>query len=102
MKRQIFIFSFQRRTHHTVRKDIEKAVLFSFITIRCSMTYWFPFELFGYSDYRKRWRDVISQHPGHSHGYKSVMAALLKANKRHILFAQMTQNAKNFKGFVVY
>ena len=55
----------------------------------------------GYSDYRKRWHDVISKHPGHSHGYKSVMAALLKANKRHILFAQMTQNAKIFKSFVV-
>ena len=53
------------------------------------------------SDYRKRWRDVISQHPGHSHGYKSVMAALLKANTRYILFAQMTQNAKIFKSFVV-
>ena len=24
------------------------------------------------SDYRKRWRDVIDQHPDHSHGYKSV------------------------------
>ena len=33
-----------------------------------------------YSDYWKRWRDVISQHLGHSNGYKSVMAALLKAN----------------------
>ena len=21
-----------------------------------------------YSDYRQRWRDVIRQHPGHSHG----------------------------------
>ena len=31
-----------------------------------------------------RWRDVISQHPGHSHGYKSVMAALLKANIRMV------------------
>ena len=56
---------------------------------------------FSNSDYRKRWRDVISQHPGHSHGYKSVMAALLKANTRYILFAQMTQNAKIFKSFVV-
>ena len=54
-----------------------------------------------YSDYRKRWCDVISQHPGHSHGYKSVMAALLKANTRYILFAQMTQNAKIFKRYVV-
>ena len=53
------------------------------------------------SDYRKRWRDVISQHPGHSHGYKSVMAALLKANIRYGLFAQMTQNAKIFKRSVV-
>ena len=50
-----------------------------------------------YSDYRKRWRDVISQHPGHSHGYKSVMAALLKPNMRYILFAQMTPNALIFK-----
>ena len=24
------------------------------------------------SDYWKRWRDVIIQHPGHSHGYKSI------------------------------
>ena len=54
-----------------------------------------------YSDYRKRWRDVISQHPGHSHGYKSVMAALLKGNIRCISFAKMTQNAKIFKSFVV-
>ena len=53
-----------------------------------------------YSDYRKRWRDVISQHPGHSHGYKSVMAALLKANIRYGLFAKMTQNAKIFKSLV--
>ena len=37
-----------------------------------------------YSDYRKIWRDVISQHPGHSHGYKLVMAALLKANIRMV------------------
>ena len=36
------------------------------------------------SDYRKRWRDVISHHPGHSHGYKTVMAALLKANIRMV------------------
>ena len=49
------------------------------------------------SDYRKRWRDVISQHPGHSHGYKSVMAALLKPSIRYILFAQMTQNAQILK-----
>ena len=42
------------------------------------------------SDYRKRWRDVISQHLGHSHRYKSVMAALLKANIHYGLFAQMT------------
>ena len=44
------------------------------------------------SDYRERLRDVTSQHPGHSHGYKSVMAALLKANKRHILSEQMHGN----------
>ena len=50
-------------------------------------------------NYRNRWRDVISQHPGHSQGYKSVMAALLKANKRNILFAQTTQNAEIFKKF---
>ena len=49
------------------------------------------------SDYRKRWRDVISEHPGHSHGYKSVMAALLKANIRYGLFAQMIHNAQIFK-----
>ena len=36
-------------------------------------------EFVAYSDYRKRWRDIISQHPGHSHGYKSVMVALFKA-----------------------
>ena len=54
---------------------------------------------FSYSDYRKRWRDVINQHPGHSHGYKSVMAALLKANIHYGLFAQMTQNAQIFKKF---
>ena len=56
------------------------------------------------SDYRKRWRDVISQHPGRSHGYKSVMAALLKANIYYVFFfffAQMTQNAQIFKSFVV-
>ena len=49
--------------------------------------------MFSNSDYRKRWREIISQHPGHSHGYKSVMAALF--NKRHILFAQMTHKAKS-------
>ena len=27
-----------------------------------------------YSDYWKRWRDVIGQYPGHSHGYKSITA----------------------------
>ena len=54
-----------------------------------------------YSDYRKRWRDVISQHPGHFHGYKSVMAALLKVNIHYGLFPQMTQNAQIFKSFVV-
>ena len=53
------------------------------------------------SDYRKRWRDVISEHPGHSHGYKSVMAALLKANIRYGLFAQMIHNAQIFKSFVL-
>ena len=53
------------------------------------------------SDYRKRWRDVISQYPGHSHGYKSIMVALLKANIRYGLFAQMNQNAKIFNSFVV-
>ena len=29
------------------------------------------------------------------------MATLSKANKRHVLFAQMTQNAKIFKSFVL-
>ena len=51
----------------------------------------------GDSDYRKRWRDVISEHPGHSHGYKSVMAALLKANIRYGLFAQMIIMPKSLK-----
>ena len=27
-----------------------------------------------YSDYRKRWRDVIRQHPGPSHGYNSIIS----------------------------
>ena len=51
------------------------------------------------SDYRKRWRDVISQHPGHSHGYKSVMAALSKAHIRMVYLHKRPQNAQIFKSF---
>ena len=65
--------------------------------VKCQFLFKIPYIFICNSDFRKRWRDVISQHPGHSHGYKSVMAAfmaLLKANLRYILFAQMTQNAQ--------